>query len=208
MFFKHYIDIHDTLYVCLFQEEPIHMNSKAFSGLLFLASVLPVSGQSDIYSIEVEDIEGRRTTLDEYRGKVLLIVNVASKCGYTYQYDGLQALYEKYADDGLVILGFPSNDFLGQEPGSNEEIQQFCRVNYGVNFPMFTKLSVKGRHIHPLYRFLTSKSTNPKFSGRITWNFNKFLVSASGEIIDRFGTREEPDSERLIKAIENQLAAR
>ncbi|MBN1687018.1 MAG: glutathione peroxidase [Spirochaetales bacterium] len=184
------------------------MNSKAFSGLLFLASVLPVSGQSDIYSIEVEDIEGRRTTLDEYRGKVLLIVNVASKCGYTYQYDGLQALYEKYADDGLVILGFPSNDFLGQEPGSNEEIQQFCRVNYGVNFPMFTKLSVKGRHIHPLYRFLTSKSTNPKFSGRITWNFNKFLVSASGEIIDRFGTREEPDSERLIKAIENQLAAR
>jgi len=181
------------------------MNCRTVSALLFLTSVLPVSAQSEIFSIEVKDFEGRKTTLDKYRGKVLLIVNVASKCGYTYQYDALQKLYERYSDSGLVVLGFPSNDFLGQEPGTSEEIQQFCRVTYGVTFPIFEKVRVKGRNIHPLYRHLTSKDTNPDHAGRITWNFNKFLVSSSGDIVARFGSREEPDSEQVISAIENEL---
>lgn len=177
------------------------------SGLVFISSIIPVSAQSGLYQIEVVDIEGRRATLEEYRGKVLLIVNVASKCGFAYQYDSLQELYEKYANDGLIVLGFPSNDFLRQEPGTNEEIIAFCRLNYGVTFPMFDKISVTGRKIHPLYRHLTSRDTNPEFSGRITWNFNKFLVNGSGKIIDRFKSKDEPDSPRVTTAIEEALAA-
>jgi glutathione peroxidase len=181
------------------------MNEKAISGLLFITSVFPVSAYSDIFGIEIHDIDGKATTLEEHRGKVMLIVNVASKCGYTYQYEGLQSLYEKYSDQGLVILGFPSNDFLGQEPGTNAEIEQFCRVNFGVTFPMYEKIKVKGRNMHPLYRFLTSKESNPDFSGRITWNFNKFLLSPAGDIVARFGSKEDPDSKALVHAIEKEL---
>ena len=183
------------------------MIRKAISTLFLLSSALPASAQSDLYQIEVVDMNGNKTTLEDYKGKVLLIVNVASKCGYTYQYDLLQELYETYVERGLVVLGFPSNDFLGQEPGSNEEIEEFCRLNYGVTFPMFEKIAVKGRKIHPLYKHLTSRETNPGSYGRITWNFNKFLVGPTGEIVNRFKSKEEPNSPEIIAAVEAALAA-
>ena len=163
----------------------------------------PVTG---IYNIEVETITGESIQLDEYRGKVLLIVNTASKCGFTGQYAGLQKLYETNQDKGLVVLGFPSNDFLRQEPGTNEEIQSFCKTNYGVTFPLFGKISVKGKNQHPLYTRLTSKESNPEFAGRISWNFNKFLISRDGKVIGRFGSRISPDDEKLATALQAALA--
>ena len=135
-----------------------------------------------------------------------MIVNTASKCGFTYQYDGLENLYQTYKDRDFVILGFPANNFLKQEPGTNEEIAEFCRINYGVTFPMFSKISVKGKDIHPLYDFLTSKESNPEHGGSISWNFNKFLISKDGEIIDRFGSRQKPESEKIVQAIEAALS--
>ena len=158
------------------------------------------------YDIEVERITGESIKLETYKGKTLLIVNTASKCGFTGQYDGLQKLYETYRDKGFEVLGFPSNDFLRQEPGSNEDIQSFCRINYGVTFPMFAKISVKGSQQHPLYHFLTSKDSNPEFGGKISWNFNKFLVSPEGKVVARFGSRTKPDDKELVVAIEAQLA--
>jgi len=150
-------------------------------------------------SIEGEDID-----LSIYKGKVVLIVNVASKCGFTSQYEGLQSLYETYKDQGLVILGFPANNFLGQEPGSNEEIQQFCSVNYGVTFPMFAKISVKGKDQHPLYTCLTDKSAHD-FGGGIKWNFTKFLIGKDGTIKARFEPKTKPEDDKVISAVEKEL---
>jgi len=159
-----------------------------------------------IYELVVKDIDGNDFKLEQFKGNVLLIVNVASKCGFTSQYAGLQKLYEKYQDQGFVILGFPANNFLGQEPGTNEEIKQFCSINYGVTFPMFAKISVAGDDQAPLYTYLTQPATNPKFAGKISWNFNKFLISREGEIVDRFGSRDKPESEKVIQAIEKALS--
>lgn len=150
-------------------------------------------------------IDGTPTPLSNFKGKVILIVNVASKCGFTGQYDGLQKLYEKYKDDGFTVLGFPANNFLGQEPGTNKEIATFCRTNYGVTFPMFSKISVKGKDKHPLYKFLTEKETNPEFSGEISWNFNKFIIGKDGKVAARFGSMTSPSSKKLVKAIEEAL---
>ena len=161
-----------------------------------------------LYGIKVETITGEAVSLGLYKGKALLIVNTASKCGFTGQYDGLQKLYETYKAKGLVVLGFPSNDFLKQEPGSNEEIQTFCRLNYGVTFPMFSKLRVKGKNQHPLYRFLTDKKTNPQFAGKISWNFNKFLVDREGKVVARFGSRTTPEDKELIAAVEAALGGK
>ncbi|MDZ7401632.1 MAG: glutathione peroxidase [candidate division KSB1 bacterium] len=158
-----------------------------------------------IYDFVVKDIDGNEVKLEQFKGKVMLIVNVASKCGFTPQYEGLQKLYMQYKDKGLVVLGFPANNFLNQEPGSNEEIKQFCSLNYNVTFPMFSKISVKGKDIAPLYQFLTSKETNPEFAGDISWNFNKFLVDRSGKIVARFGSRSRPESDELVQAIESAL---
>jgi glutathione peroxidase len=158
-----------------------------------------------IYDFRVADIDGNDVNLADYKGKVLLIVNVASKCGFTPQYKGLQNLYSQYKEKGFEILAFPSNDFMGQEPGTNEQIKTFCQLNYQVGFPLFSKISVKGENIHPLYKFLTEKSTNPKFAGKITWNFNKFLIDRNGNIINRFDSRTEPQSPDVIKAIEETL---
>jgi glutathione peroxidase-family protein len=159
-----------------------------------------------IYDFVVTDIMGLETSLAPYRGKVLLIVNVASKCGFTPQYGGLQAIYDRYKDRGFEILGFPANNFLHQEPGSNSEIREFCTVNYGVSFPMFAKISVRGNDIHPLYRFLTSKETDPNFAGKISWNFNKFLVDRTGNVIGRFPSQEIPESPKIVGAVEKALA--
>jgi glutathione peroxidase len=144
-------------------------------------------------------------SLSEYKGKVILIVNVASKCGHTPQYEGLQKIYSEYQDQGLVVLGFPANNFRNQEPGTDQEIKEFCSLNYGVTFPMFSKISVKGDDIHPLYQFLTSEKTNPEFAGEISWNFNKFLIDRSGKIIARFESKDQPESEKVVAAIEGAL---
>lgn len=159
-----------------------------------------------IYDFTVKDIDGKDQKLEQYKGKAIMIVNVASRCGFTPQYAGLQKIYQQYRDKGLVILGFPANNFLGQEPGSNEEIKQFCSVNYQVTFPMFSKISVKGKDIAPLYKYLTEKETNPKFAGDISWNFNKFLIDRQGKIIARFGSRTTPEDAEVIRAIEQTLA--
>jgi glutathione peroxidase len=140
-------------------------------------------------------------------GKVMLVVNVASRCGFTYQYEGLESIYRKYGERGFVVLGFPSNDFLWQEPGTNERIRKFCTLNYDVTFPMFGKIVVRGRNIHPLYRYLTAGGTDGEFAGRITWNFNKFLIGRDGRTIARFGTRDEPTSDAMIEAIEAALGS-
>jgi glutathione peroxidase len=159
-----------------------------------------------IYDFTMKDIDGKDQKLEQYKGKVIMIVNVASRCGYTPQYAGLQKIYQQYKDKGLVILGFPANNFLGQEPGSNEEIKQFCSVNYQVTFPMFSKISVKGKDIAPLYKYLTEKETNPEFAGDISWNFNKFLIDRQGKIVARFGSRTAPEDEEVVRAIEQALA--
>ena len=161
-----------------------------------------------IYDFTMRDIDGNDVSLETFRGKVVMVVNVASKCGFTGQYAGLQALYETHKDRGFAILGFPANDFLWQEPGSDSEIKQFCTLNYGVTFPMFAKIHVKGRNQHPLYAYLTDKRTNPELGGRITWNFNKFLVGRDGRLVARFGSRTKPGSQDLGAAIEKALAAK
>lgn len=158
-----------------------------------------------LYEFQMNDIDGNPVKLETYNGKVLLLVNVASKCGLTPQYEGLQALYTRYNDRGFEVLGFPANNFLGQEPGSNEEIKQFCSLKYNVTFPLFEKISVKGKDQHPLYAYLTSETTNPEFAGEISWNFNKFLVDRTGKVIARFGSKTKPGDPEVIEAIETAL---
>jgi glutathione peroxidase len=158
-----------------------------------------------MYSLIMNDIDGKPVSLSTYRGKVLMMVNVASKCGATPQYKQLQEIYRKYKDNGFVVLGFPANNFGSQEPGSNEEIKNFCTLEYRVTFPMFSKISVKGEDIHPLYTFLTEEVTNPDFAGEITWNFNKFLIGRDGDILARFATNIEPDNPEVLDAIERAI---
>jgi glutathione peroxidase len=160
---------------------------------------------SSLYDFTMPALNGSPTPLAGFKGKVVLVVNVASQCGYTPQYEGLQALYVKYKDQGLVIAGFPANNFGGQEPGTNEEIGAFCKSKYGVTFPMFSKISVKGADQAPLYRFLTDKSANPKTGGEIQWNFTKFLVDRDGKVIQRFEPAVEPQSKELVSAVESTL---
>ncbi|MBD3792186.1 MAG: glutathione peroxidase [Campylobacterales bacterium] len=157
----------------------------------------------NIYDFNLKTIDGKETTLAPYKGKVMLIVNVASKCGYTSQYDGLQALYEKYKDKGLVVLGFPCNQFANQEPGSEEEIQNFCRVNFGVTFPMFSKIDVNGDNTHPLYQYLKSQQPGILGTEAIKWNFTKFLVDKEGKVLNRFSSSTKP--KELEKEIETLL---
>lgn len=158
-----------------------------------------------LYDFTMKDINGRETPLSEYQGKVVLVVNVASRCGFTPQYEGLEALYQKYKEKGFVVLGFPANNFLWQEPGTDADIKTFCITKYNVTFPMFSKISVKGKEQHPLYKRLTSKETNPKFGGAISWNFNKFLIARDGSVIGRFGSRETPQSDAIVTAVETAL---
>jgi glutathione peroxidase len=150
-------------------------------------------------------LDGKEVDLSKYKGKVVLYVNVASKCGYTKQYTGLQALYEKYEKDGLVIIGVPANDFGAQEPGTDEDIAKFCSSKYNVTFPMLSKVSVKGKEITPLYKYLTSKEANDKTEGEVKWNFEKFLVNRKGETVGRFKSSVAPDAEELTKAVKVAL---
>jgi len=161
--------------------------------------------ERSVLDFTMRSIDEKEVPLSTYRGKVLLIVNVASRCGNTKQYEGLQKLYEIYRERGFEVLGFPANNFLGQEPGTNVDIKEFCSTKYGVTFPMFSKISVKGGDQHPLYRFLTSDSTNPKYSGSVKWNFQKYLINRDGEVIAKFAPGDEPMSADVVSAIEAAL---
>jgi glutathione peroxidase len=154
---------------------------------------------------KMDSIDGKPVDLSQYKGNVVLIVNVASKCGLTPQYKQLESVYSKYKDKGLAVLGFPANEFGKQEPGTNQEIATFCSSKYNVDFPMFSKIVVKGDGINPLYKFLTSKETNPGFEGDIKWNFEKFLVGRDGKVIKRFDPKTKPDDPEVIEAIESEL---
>jgi len=149
-----------------------------------------------IYDYEVRTISGEVTTLEPYRGKVLLIVNTASGCGLTPHYRGLQELYTEYAESGFVVLGFPCNQFAGQEPGTEAEIKSFCETNYQVTFPLFSKIDVKGEHAHPLYQYLVEHTPEPYRTGDIEWNFVKFLIDRSGDIMKQYSARTEPEAIR------------
>ncbi|HBY18935.1 MAG TPA: glutathione peroxidase [Candidatus Marinimicrobia bacterium] len=173
--------------------------------ILIMTGGLIAMDEMNVYSFEVKTASGDVYPLDQFRGKVLMIVNVASKCGFTPQYEDLQKLYENYKDKGLVILGFPANNFMNQEPGSNEEIQEFCQVNYGVTFPVLAKISVKGRDIHPLYAWLTDKKIHPETGGSIGWNFTKFLIDTDGKVSARYASRVNPRSDEVIQKIERLL---
>jgi glutathione peroxidase len=186
------------------------------AGLLVVAAAVPqvraedkgVAKVTSPLQFKMTSLDGKTTDLAQYKGKVVLIVNVASKCGYTPQYKVLQELYAKHAKDGLVIVGVPANDFGKQEPGNNEEIATFCEKNYGVTFPMLAKVVVKGEDQCPLYRLLTSKDTNPKFAGAIRWNFEKFLIGRDGEVVARFNSDVDPASDAFQKAIRTELEKR
>ncbi|MEW6004665.1 MAG: glutathione peroxidase [Stygiobacter sp.] len=163
----------------------------------------PSETSNNILDLIVKNIDGKEVKLSQYKGKVLLIVNVASKCGYTPQYEGLEKLYEKYKDNGFEILAFPCNDFGGQEPGTTEEIKEFCSTKYNVTFPLFDKIKVIGKEKSPLYeRLINSKNVE---QGDIKWNFEKFLIDKNGEIVARFRSKVKPESEELVSAIEKEL---
>jgi len=177
---------------------------KILVGLLTLALIAATPSKS-VHDFKVKDIDGKDVSLGQYKGKVLLIVNVASLCGNTPQYKDIEALYEKYKSKGLVVLGFPSNDFMGQEPGSNTEIKKFCSSKYAVTFPMFSKIDVKGKEIAPLYNYLTEKTENGVIDAKVTWNFQKFLVDKKGNVVTSFAPKKHVTDDDVIAAIEKAL---
>ena len=156
-------------------------------------------------NFKMKTIDGKEVNLAKYQGKVVLFVNVASECGYTKQYKALQALHAKYAKDGLAIIGVPCNDFGGQEPGDEKTIQEFCAKNYGVEFELLGKVAILGKQPAPLYQFLQSKETNPKFAGEVKWNFEKFLIGRDGNVVGRFASAVNPEGAEFIGAIETEL---
>jgi glutathione peroxidase len=178
------------------------MHKSLLAGILMAGCLL---GASSVLDFTLNSIDGQPSSLAAYKGKVVLIVNVASKCGYTPQYEGLEAVYRKYKDQGLVVLGFPANNFGAQEPGTNEEIKTFCSSKYNVTFPMYAKISVAGADKAPLYQFLTDKQANPATGGEIKWNFTKFLVGKDGKVIARFESPVKPESAEVTGAIEKAL---
>jgi glutathione peroxidase len=173
--------------------------------MLCFAVTAFAAGANGVYQFTMKSIDGQPVKLKSYKGKVVLLVNVASRCGYTPQYAGLEKLYEQYKDRGFVIVGVPANNFAQQEPGTNEEIKKFCSTKYNVTFPMMAKVSVKGDDKTPLYQFLTSTTEDPQFGGEIKWNFTKFLVGRNGKLVARFEPAVTPDSPQVTAAIESAL---
>ena len=180
--------------ICLFVIAPTVTNT-------FAEAPKPMS----IFDFSMKNIDGKTIPLSEYKGKVILIVNVASECGFTPQYKDLEELYLKYHDKGLVILGFPANNFGAQEPGSDSEIKSFCSTTYHVTFDLFSKISVSGSDQHPLYHYLTSADTDPKFAGPIKWNFQKYLIDRNGVIVGKFMSAVKPMSTDIVSAVESAL---
>ena len=181
------------------------MKTLALLAALLLFQIVAARAES-LHDIKVKDIDGKDAALGDYKGKVLLIVNVASECGYTTQYAGLEELFKKYAAKGLTVLGFPCNQFGGQEPGSNADIKKFCAANFRVTFPLFAKIEVNGANRHPLYAALAGKAS--PVPGNVKWNFEKFLIGRDGKVVARFGAGAEPDSPEVIQTIEKALAVK
>lgn len=168
--------------------------------LSFILLSFNIMGQDmkTFHDFTVKTIDGKEISLSEFKGKKVLVVNTASKCGYTKQYAGLQELYEKYGGDNFVIIGFPANNFLRQEPGTDEEIKEFCSINYGVSFPMMSKISVKGKDRHPLYAWLTQKSQNGVMDSKVKWNFQKYMINEDGELVNYAGPSVKPLSDEIV----------
>jgi glutathione peroxidase len=186
------------------------MNQEIFLvlSIMLLVAGVAVAAEApakNVFNFSLKSINGQEMALSQFQGKVLLLVNTASKCGFTPQYKALEEIYKRYKDQGLVVLGFPANNFFRQEPGTDKEIAEFCQINYGVSFPMFSKISVRGKNIHLLYKFLVEKETNPAFAGKVAWNFTKFLVDRQGNVVARFEPRKVPDDPAVIAAIEKTL---
>jgi glutathione peroxidase len=179
---------------------------RKLAGFVLLCVAMAFAAGKSVYDFTLKSIDGPAAPLGAYKGKVLMVVNVASRCGYTPQYSALESVYEKYKDRGLVIVGVPANNFGAQEPGTNEEIKTFCTRKYNVQFPMMSKVSVKGSDITPLYQYLTDPSSNPSTGGEIKWNFTKFLFDRDGNVVARFEPEVTPDSPQVIGAIEKSLA--
>ncbi len=180
-----------------------------FSAIFFAAQIhggdkMESSAQKSVYDFTVKGIDGKEVLLKEYKGKVLVMVNTASRCGFTRQYTDLEMIYEKYKEQGLVVLGFPSNDFGGQEPGTNAEIKTFCETKFKVAFPLFEKGPVTGTDIQPLYKYLTQEA-NPDYSGKVRWNFEKFIIDRNGRVIERFRSITSPSSDKLTSVLEKAL---
>lgn len=182
------------------------MKTQLTAALLLITFAMTTEAATSLATIPLKDIQGQPTSLNAYQGKVLLLVNVASKCGYTPQYKSLEATYRKFKDQGFTVLGFPCNDFGAQEPGTNEEIKQFCSSKFDVTFPLFDKLHVKGPEQHPLYTALTGKDS--PFPGDVKWNFGKFLIGKDGKILKRWDSKVTPDSAEITQAITEALAAK
>ncbi|MEX1193118.1 MAG: glutathione peroxidase [Brumimicrobium sp.] len=178
------------------------MRNIVLSLFLSFTSIAIIAQEKSIYDFEVTDISGKNFDLSTLKGKKIMIVNTASECGLTPQYEKLQAIYEKYGPDDFVIVGFPANNFMKQEPGDDEEIASFCEKNYGVTFPMMSKVSVKGDDMHPIYKFLTKKELNGYSDEGVAWNFQKYLFNEEGELIEVFHPRVQPDSEEIVSLIE------
>jgi len=174
------------------------MKKNIFLTGILLMTITLAAAQTSFYDFTVKDINGEDFPLSELKGKKVLVVNTASKCGFTPQYEGLQELYVKYGGDDFVIIGFPANNFAKQEPGTNEEIATFCKLNYGVTFPMMSKISVKGDDQHPLYKWLTSKSENGVEDSKVSWNFQKYMIDEQGRLVGHFSPRTKPSDEEVI----------
>lgn len=174
------------------------MKFKIFMSIILFSSMALNAQDTNFYSFTVETIDGEEISLAQFKGKKVLVVNVASKCGHTPQYEDLQKLYEEYGGDDFTIIGFPANNFLRQEPGTNEEIKEFCTVNYGVTFPMMAKISVKGKNIHPLYEWLTKEENNGVMDAKVSWNFQKFMIDENGKLVDMVSPKRKPYDEKII----------
>lgn len=188
-------------------EKPVKKPRLLFAVIALIGMTL-MAAEKTVYDFTLNSIDGQATPLSTFKGKVVLLVNVASRCGYTPQYAALETLYEKYKDRGFVIVGIPANNFGAQEPGTDQEIKTFCTSKYHVTFPMMAKVSVKGSDITPLYQYLTDKTANPNTGGEIGWNFTKFLVDGNGKVVARFDSAVEPESPQVSAAIEKALASR
>lgn len=174
------------------------MKIKIFMSIILFSSMALHAQDTNFYSFTVKTIDGEEISLSQFKGKKVLVVNVASKCGHTPQYEDLQKLYKEYGGKDFTIIGFPANNFLRQEPGTNEEIKEFCTINYGVTFPMMAKISVKGKDIHPLYEWLTKEENNGVMDAKVSWNFQKFMIDENGDLVDMVSPKRKPYDEKII----------
>lgn len=195
------INCHEQVFLFIVIIAKPNKMKKIIMSMIILSAIASQSQDVNFHNFTVETIDGKEISLEQFKGKKVLVVNVASKCGFTSQYEGLQKLYEEYGGDNFTIIGFPANNFLRQEPGSNEEIKEFCSINYGVTFPMMAKISVKGKDIHPLYAWLTKKENNGVLDAGVSWNFQKFMIDENGNLIDYASPKTKPYADKIINWI-------